>query len=164
MATQHGTIRMHQDLRGVTVQVVGWGRMNQSLSVRRLGEACLAESTNPFRIDLRQCTYLDSTFLGTLLYLQRAARRLGKGQLLLVSPSSQCWQLFKQIGVDGCFSVQDADLPGGDWCELACPADDVEAFNANVVQAHEEFVHVGGTAAEQFQAVVRCLHGDRPRK
>ncbi len=162
MIAQQGLIRMNQGAQGFTVQVLGWGRMNQSLPVRRLGENCLAEGAGPFRVDLRQCTYLDSTFLGTLLYLQRTARRLGKGQLVLVSPSTECCRLFKQIGVEGCFAVDNQpDFDSDDWQEVTCPVDDVEAFNQNVIQAHEELANVGGPAGEKFQAVARCLQRDQ---
>ena len=42
MVVQQGLVRVRQDAQGVTVQVVGWGRMQQSMPVRRLGENCLA--------------------------------------------------------------------------------------------------------------------------
>lgn len=162
MVAQQGVVKVRQDSQGVTVQVVGWGRMNQSLPVRRLGENCLADGPGPFRVDLRHCSYLDSTFLGTLLYLQRATRKLGRGQLVLVSPSPECCRLLKQIGVDGCFAVASLEeFPAEEWRELSCPAEDVEAFNQNVIQAHEELANVGGPAGEKFQAVVRGLHRDR---
>lgn len=162
MSAPRGLIRVRQDAQGITVQVVGWGRMQQSMPVRRLGESCLAEGSGLFRVDLRHCSYLDSTFLGTLLYLQRAARKLGKGQVVLISPSPECCRLFKQIGVEDCFAVACVDeFPAEDWRELSCPSDDVEAFNQNVIQAHEELANVGGPAGDKFQAVIRCLHGDR---
>ncbi|MBM4068484.1 MAG: STAS domain-containing protein [Planctomycetes bacterium] len=100
MSAPRGLVRVRQDSQGVTVQVVGWGRMQQSVPLRRLGESCLADGSAPFRVDLRHCSYLDSTFLGTLLCLQRMARKLDQGQFQLISPSPECNRLFKQIGVD----------------------------------------------------------------
>lgn len=162
MGAPQGLVRVRQDAQGITVQVVGWGRMQQSMPVRRLGENCLVEGSGPFRVDLRHCSYLDSTFLGTLLYLQRATRKQGRGQLVLVSPSPECCRLLKQIGVESCFAVVCLDeFPAEDWRDLCCPADDVDAFNQNVIQAHEELANVGGPAGEKFQAVVRCLHGEQ---
>lgn len=158
MSAPKGLVRVRQDAQGVTVQVVGWGRMQQSMPVRRLGETCLAQGSGPFCIDLRHCSYLDSTFLGTLLYLQRATRKLGRGQVLLISPSSECSRLLKQIGVDDCFAVACQDeCPADEWSELPCPTEDVEAFNQNVILAHEELANVNGPSGEKFKAVVRCL-------
>src|SRR5262245_5562772 len=69
MATPEGTVRVQQQDKRVWVQVTGWGRMQQALPLRRFAEQCLAQGADSIRIDLRQCTYLDSTFLGTLLHL-----------------------------------------------------------------------------------------------
>jgi anti-anti-sigma factor len=159
-ANTHGAVRVHQDDRGVVFQVVGWGRMQQSLPVRRLGEQALAAGLSTIQIDLRECTYLDSTFLGTLLYLKRAALRR-HGRFLLISPSSECCRLFKQLGIEDCFTAV-ADCPAVEsWRELPCAPDDVAAFNQNVIQAHQELAGLGGAAGRAFQAVARCLEAEK---
>ena len=96
MATPRGTIRVCQDCRTVTFQVVGWGRMYQSMPLRRLGEKLLTEGIDSFRVDLRHCTYIDSTFLGTLLTLKRVSKKGNQAQFVLVSP--EIWRL----AVDAC--------------------------------------------------------------
>ncbi|MBM4072021.1 MAG: hypothetical protein FJ271_24310 [Planctomycetes bacterium] len=64
--------------------------------------------------------------------------------------------------MDDCFAVVCQDeSAAADWRELSCPADDVNAFNQNVIQAHEELANVGGPAGEQFKAVVRCLQDNK---
>ena len=55
----------------ITLRVEGRGTMLQSPTVRRFGEQCLGNNAGTFRLDLSRCSYVDSTFLGTLLFLQR---------------------------------------------------------------------------------------------
>ena len=86
--TQQGTIRLHRQGQTATFQVTGLGRMYQSLPVRRFCEQYLSEGMTTFRLDLRHCTYLDSTFLGTMLLLRRLIERRHGSQFLVVSPSA----------------------------------------------------------------------------
>jgi anti-anti-sigma factor len=160
MATPRGTIRVCQDCRTVTFQVVGWGRMYQSMPLRRLGEKLLTEGIDSFRVDLRHCTYIDSTFLGTLLTLKRVSKKGNQAQFVLVSPSAECCRLFHQMGVEDCLPTISAPESAGEWTELACEPEDVDAFNRNVIQAHQELANLGGTAGQAFQAVARCLEKD----
>jgi anti-anti-sigma regulatory factor len=158
MAAPQGTVRVHRNDQCVTFQVVGWGTMKQSLALRRCGEQGLAGGVKLLRVDLRHCTYLDSTFLGTLLWLQRAARRRGAGEMLLVSPSGKCCGLFKQLGVDTAFATVTEDEPdAGCWTELVSDADNSRDFNCNVVQAHQELANLGGKAAATFREVADRL-------
>jgi anti-anti-sigma factor len=159
MATQQGSIRVCQDCQAVTFQVVGWGRMYQSMPLRRLSERLLAEGSSSVYVDLRYCTYLDSTFLGTLLTLKRASKK-SRGQFALISPSAECCRLFKQMGVEDCLPAVTAPEPAGDWIELPCEAEDADTFNRNVIQAHQELASLGGAAGKAFQAVARCLEKD----
>jgi anti-anti-sigma factor len=159
MATQQGSVRVCKDCRTVTFQIVGWGRMYQSMPVRRLSEKFLAEGITSLQVDLRFCTYLDSTFLGTLLTLKRASKKW-QGQFILVSPSAECCRLLKQMGVEDCLPAVTAPEAAGDWTELPCEPEDVDTFNRNVIQAHQELANLGGPAGEAFQAVARCLAKD----
>jgi anti-anti-sigma factor len=158
MTTPQGVVRFHQHGPAATFQVDGWTTMNQSLSFRKAAEQCLAAGTTVLRVDLRRCTFMDSTFIGTLMCLKRAAHRRPQGEFVLVSPSAQCCQLFKQMGLEGVFpTVTEDEMAAPCWTELKGGADDVGAFRRNVVQAHEELARLEGPAGEPFRAVVRCL-------
>jgi anti-anti-sigma factor len=133
--------------------------MYQSMPLRRLGEKFLAEGITSLRVDLRHCTYLDSTFLGTLLTLRRASKK-GHTDFILVSPSAECCRLFHQMGVDDCLPAISTPEQTGEWTELPCEPPDADTFNRNVIQAHQELANLGGPAGEAFQAVARCLEKD----
>jgi anti-sigma B factor antagonist len=160
IASQTSTVRLHREQNSVTFQVTGWGRMHQSMPIRRYCEQYLGEGVRTFRIDLRHCTYIDSTFLGTLLLLRRNFTRRPNCQFVLVSPSEECRRLFKQMGVEECLpAVTDTEPAADAWTELPCE-ENVEAFNRNVVQAHQELANLGGPTGERFEGVARCLTKD----
>jgi anti-sigma B factor antagonist len=161
MAAPQGTIRFHQDDQMLLFQVDGWATMSQSLSLRRFAEHALAEGARRVWVDLRRCTYLDSTFLGTLLFLHRAALRLGGREFRLISPSCECAKLLQQMGVTEVFPVFDMEEAApSSWTVLTKGSDDKQHLQRNVLEAHEELACLPGAAAERFRAVVRCLAKD----
>jgi anti-anti-sigma factor len=161
MAKAQGTVRYQQDEQTILFQVEGQATMNQSLPFRRFVEQSLAAGKRNVWVDLRHCTYIDSTFLGTFLFLQRAVDRRGFGEFRLVSPSAQCAALFRQMGVHEVFHTLNVDeSPNPSWTLLTKEPDDPKCFQRNVIQAHEELATLPGAAGEPFRAVVRCLAKD----
>ena len=156
------TIRVHQDDQGVTFRVEGWAAMNHSLPFCHCAEKCLCGGAASLRVDLRQCTYMDSTFLGDLLLLKRDVERRGRGEFALVSPSPQCQRLLEQMRLNVFFPIVTAEQPPSwDWSDLPSGQAEVQAFQANVVEAHEELANLPGPAGDPFRAVVRCLNQAR---
>ena len=161
MAKAQGTVRFHQRDQTVTFRVEGRGTMTWSLPLRRTAERLLDAGAKRVRIDLRDCTYMDSTFLGTLLTLKKAVDRAG-GRLTLLMPSPACVRILHQMGLTDVLPVQvEGADPHASWTELACETND-PAFRRNVVQAHEELAALPGPAGEQFKAVVRCMGQPEP--
>jgi anti-anti-sigma factor len=169
MTAPHGIVRVLRHGTALTFRVEGWGTLAHSLPVRQFAEHALASGVAELRVDLRKCTYMDSTFLGTLLFLKRSVDRRGHGQLVLVCPSDECRQILEQLGIDKACPVITEEMPAeGDWTELAIEPDDLYAFRCNVVEAHQELAGCGGPAGAAFGAVAHGLaesmkEADKPR-
>jgi anti-sigma B factor antagonist len=158
MATPQGTIRVRQDEQTITFQVAGRANMALSPGVRRCADQGLARGVAVLRVDLRHCSYMDSTFLGTLLCLQRGLAGRGRGEVVLVSPSPEISRLFQQMGVDDLFPVRvEEESREGDWKELGTGPEDLPTCKGLVVQAHQELATLPGPAGETFRQVVRTL-------
>src|SRR5262245_8426237 len=112
-------VRYHQQNHALTFRVEGRATMTQSLPVRRLAERAIESGANQVRFDLRDCLYMDSTFLGTLLTLKKALDRTN-GQLAIVTPSTPCARIFHQMGLSDVLPAlnEEAD-PQAKWTELA---------------------------------------------
>jgi anti-anti-sigma factor len=158
MDAPQGTFRVRLHGQTVDFQVEGRATAGQGLAFRKCAEQCLAGGAPALRIDLARCTHMDSTFLGTLLFLRRAVERRGQGDFVLVSPSPQCCQLLRQMGMANLFPVRTSEEPdAGDWVEVTGDLTDVCTFKRNIVQAHRELAALPGPAGEPFRAVVRFL-------
>jgi anti-anti-sigma regulatory factor len=154
------SLRVLQHAATAWLQVEGRATCKESLPVRRYGERCLASGMAGLQLDLRRCTYMDSTFLGTLLFLQRLYSNRPAPVLRLVAPSPECRLLLEQMGVLDIFTIMDrVDAPSGVWVPLAELADTLD-LKRNVVLAHQELARVPGPAGEPFRKVMSCLAGD----
>jgi anti-anti-sigma factor len=158
MGTQQGTVRVRRRAGSVLFQLDGWATINQGIALRRETEEALARGDVCVHVDLRCCTYMDSTFLGTLLYLQRAANARG-GEFTLVAPSPSCRELLEKMRLDGVFSFSTAPAADGpDWVEVPCEPAERPALETTVLDAHQELAQVEGPTGQQFQAVARLLN------
>ncbi|HJY82173.1 MAG TPA: STAS domain-containing protein [Candidatus Binatia bacterium] len=158
MAAQQGSVRVHQHDQTVTFQVEGQATMHHSPAVRRYAEQCFTGGTTALSVDLRRCTHMDSTFLGTLLFLKRLIERREEGTLALISPSPQCRRLLQQMGLEKIFAVVDAEEGAPNiWTELKSGPEDLTAFKRNVVQAHQELGRLEGPAGETFRTLATEL-------
>jgi anti-anti-sigma factor len=165
MAIPSGIIRVNQLDRVLTVHVEGRATMAHSLSLRRFAEQELARGATGIRINLRACTYMDSTFLGTLLLLKRLFANRGPHALVLVAPSCQCTQLLQQMKLDQLFEIIPAEEAGSSaGVELPGHMADLDAFQSNALQAHQELARLPGDAGQSFRLVVQCLEEELAAK
>lgn len=158
MAGAQGSVR-YQLLKGRAVFLVeGFPTMPLAWALRRTAEQALAAGARAVLIDLRRCLHMDSTFLGTLLRLQRAAQREAAAHFALLEPSPECRALLGQVGIEDEFTILPApDLPAEGWTDLAGEITDQRAFRGNVCQAHQELAGVPGPAGRAFRSVADCL-------
>lgn len=165
MAAAQNSVRYHQNAHGVTFRVEGRGTMTQSAPMRACAERLIAAGTRQVKVDLRDCSYMDSTFLGTLLTLKKALDKQ-RGQLTLVMPSVPCNRILNQMGLGDVIPQESVEVdPVPAWSELPPAGEDPALFKRTVTQAHEELAKLPGQAGEQFQAVVRCLaDANKPEK
>jgi anti-sigma B factor antagonist len=164
MTAEQNAVHVYRQDQTLHARVEGCGKMPLALPLRRFAEQALEGGIKQVRVDLRHCTYLDSTFLGTLLFLHRAIDRRGEGEFALVSPSPEASRLLEGMGLEGVFSVVKADEPAGAaWTKLATESED-GAFQQNIVEAHQQLADLPGQAGEPFREVMRDLKKSEERR
>lgn len=165
MPAPQGTIRFHQQPNAVTFRVEGRATMTQSLPLRRCAEGLIAAGVTQVRVDLRDCVYVDSTFVGTLLTLKKVVERQA-GHFGLVMPSVACGKILQQMGLGELMPAEPGEIdPNAQWTDLAATPADPASFRENVTKAHEELANLPGAAGKQFEAVMRCIEqsGKQPK-
>jgi sigma-B regulation protein RsbU (phosphoserine phosphatase) len=158
MATQQGRVRVYQHDQTITFQLEGQATMHHSPAVRRFAEQHLAGGAIALYVDLRRCTHMDSTFLGTLLFLKRLAEQRQENTFALLSPSPQCRQLLQQMRLEKVFAILSMEEPAPSvWTELPSGPADPTVFKRNVVQAHQELGQLEGPAGATFRELATQL-------
>jgi anti-sigma B factor antagonist len=161
MAAPQGILRVHQDDQVLTFQLEGQATMDYSLPLRRCAEQALACGVTTLRLDLGRCTYMDSTFLGTLFVLKKAILQKGHGSIVLTALSGQCRRLLQQMRLDEYYPIEPAqDIPPEAWTELKGGRGDCSTFKLTVIQAHQELAKIPGPVGEPFREVMRCMNKD----
>lgn len=151
-------VHYYQDGPTLTFHVEGRATMTQSLPLRRHAERALEAGATDVRVDLRDGTYMDSTFVGTLLALHKTMEAGGKGRLTVVAPSAQCARILRDLGLhDVLTTAEDGHDAAAPWVELPCGADDAGAFKRNIKEAHEQLAELPGPVGKQFEQVVECM-------
>lgn len=165
MAATSGSLYVHRLSDGIVFRVEGRATRPLSQPLRRVAEQCLQSGAKTIRLDLRACTFMDSTFLGTLLLLRRAVQDRAAGNLALIDPSSECVRLLGQMGVADLFpSVKPEPAGQATWVELVASDEDAQACKQHVLQSHRELAALEGAPGEPFRAVMRSLEQDSDKK
>ncbi|MDB4938492.1 MAG: Sulfate transporter/antisigma-factor antagonist [Labilithrix sp.] len=154
-------LRVHDEPTSVTIDVAGPATMLDSAAVHETASERMARGIDAVRVDLRDCTAMDSTFLGTLLSLQRQLVAAG-GTLTLVAPSARVLELLAQMGLEDFYAVEVSDRTDVAWREIVPSLPRVATLRRLVIDAHDELAHVPGPAAESFRAVVEELRRSDP--
>ncbi len=162
MTPLQGSLRVHQDGQTITFQVAGQATVLQGLPLRRIAEHYLGGSEIRLRVDLRRCTWMDSTFVGTLLLLCRAVAQRKLGEFSLLAPSEECRKLLRQMGVDRICCIRDEELPAKGWIEIEQTTEGDDEFRRRVLQAHQELADLSGPTGETFRKIVKCLAETQP--
>lgn len=170
MAALAGKVLARREGDELSFLVVGKVTCHHSPALRQYAEEGLQSGATSVQVDLRDCSYCDSTFLGTLLALKRRFDPAGNGKFRLVCPSATFRQMLAQIGAERLFYItNEANAPDiqTTWQQLADSVDRIAArrFKQNVVEAHQELASAGGPLAQRFaplaEAVRRELDAER---
>jgi anti-sigma B factor antagonist len=146
-------IRAHREGRTLTVDVQGRAIVVESPAVRELAVRHMSRGLRSLRVDLRDCTLMDSTFSGMLLSIehQLAAH---DGTLTLVSPSPRVLELLGEMGLDELYAIDVGPRPNGPWVQVSPRSADVDELMSVVLESHEELAHASVSNGPAFRAVV----------
>lgn len=157
MPTSPGCIRVCRLDQGVAFAVIGQGCMHDCPTLRQAADEAIAGGVGEVLIDLSRCSYIDSTFVGTLIYLRKAAGSRPGGRFAVVCPSDECMELFRQMGIARLLCVERCELPPDErWAELP-EHFDAEQFRRNVLMAHEELANLPGEAGAPFRELAQRM-------
>jgi anti-anti-sigma regulatory factor len=149
-----GSLRIRKLDHTVTFQANGWVNMQLSPRLRQCASQCLAEGARMIEMDLRDCSGMDSTFIGTLLIMQKELKSRQLPSLRLVAPSQACQTILKRMRVGQLFAVVDQNDPTPtDWSDLPRTPDPLFNLQGTILFAHQELAALPDEAGAPFRAL-----------
>lgn len=159
------SLKVGRTATGYCVRIEGRGTMNESPAVQALALEVLSSPEATFNLDLSNCDYLDSTFLGCLAGLGKRFGSAGPPRLTIVQPPPACRKLLASARIESLLTFVPA--PPGLVAEgLAIPTEGLtsDELGRHVRDCHQRLVELGGANAAVFKAVVEQLDRDLARR
>lgn len=147
------------------MQLVGRGSFQNASVLKKFYVELLEQGVCQFLLDLNECTYLDSTFLGTLTGLGMRLRGEPKGRLHVLNASSRNLELMQNLGLD---KVPSIDIRGVDFTP-PLPSDLKEAskvpatkeeIGRQMLEAHQQLIQIDAQNLPKFKDVIAYLEED----
>jgi hypothetical protein len=120
-----------------------------------------------FRVDLRNCPVMDSTFMGTLAGIALWLRELGEGSLHVINLNERNRDLLCNLGLDQLF-VLEAETAAGGAAVADQPLESGSGINharqaQTMLEAHEALVEADAGNLTKFKDVLEYLKQDLNR-
>ena len=153
--------------RTVWVRVEGKGSFLNSTGLKEFAKEMINRGFREFAIDLKNCTVMDSTFMGTLAGIALRLRELGQGNLRVTNLNERNSDLLSNLGLDQLFIIEARNSALGapapetaTQTPLAATAPDKTAQAQTMLEAHEACVEANEANAAKFKDVLEYLKQD----
>jgi anti-anti-sigma factor len=143
---------------GYLLCLEGRATMRESPAVAQFVTHLLETSSGSLTIDLAQCQYIDSTFLGCLLALHRRFGMAPAPRFLVARPSERCRQSLSSTRLDVVLHIVDAapDVVG-DLRPVPLSVFETRDLSLHVMECHRLLAELGGPLADAFARVADQL-------
>ena len=156
--TVHSQLLIGHTAREVVIRVVGHGTMQQSAAFQTTVKSLLRGGVGPVVFDASDCDYLDSTFLGCLISIQKFAEASADGNFCIAASPSKRIQLFSTSSLDHYLHFID-EVPTAVE-ELTClDVGQLEptTLGRHVATCHDELAERGGSDSAAFRSIAEQL-------
>jgi anti-sigma B factor antagonist len=143
--------------RIVWVRVQGKGSSTNSTALRDFAKEMIHRGAREFIVDLRNCTVMDSTFMGTLAGISLWLREMGEGSLSVVNPNERNAESLCSLGLDQLFNVRVSTMKRGGQALTIPLKEDRIARAQTMLQAHEALIKTAPENLPKFKDVIQYL-------
>ena len=130
--------------------------------LRELAKKLAAEPFGGLKIDLEECTWMDSTFMGMLAMLGLNAKKKGVSAEIW-NASEQNEKLLCGLGLNKVFAFRNGTFGGADDTAAASNATTAESNARNVLDAHQTLMDIDISNVPKFEKVVEFVKKDIDR-
>jgi anti-anti-sigma factor len=168
-STRIDSLFVARDERGYFIRATGSIRAMLCYPLRE-GLLSLLESPSDLPavfVDLADCQYMDSTFIGLLVAIDKRIQKSSGGRLHVLRPSTGCRDTLNQIGLQTILLIEDSGpLFPADMRELANEKE--RPATEFILGAHEALMETSEEARKKFgllkELLERKLKTEKPPK
>jgi len=165
--TNTDSLLFGSDGRGYFITARGSIRANLCFPLREslLAQLDKGRGAPAVYVDLSRCDYMDSTFIGLMVAIDKRLRKASGGRLHLMQPSPACREILAQIGLQSYLVIDDEpiDLPPG--MEEVAPVSEKPGADF-ILSAHEALMETSEEAKRKFgllkEMLERKLRKEKP--
>ena len=154
-----GTLSVGRTPDGYCLRLQGRCTMGESPAAHEFADRTMRDGTGALHVDVSDCTYLDSTFLGSLLDLHRRHGKARPAKMTIVATPEARKRLFEATHLHTVFNFADsAPGPIDAWVDLPCLATRTPGDVArHVMECHRRLAEIDGPNQASFAAVAQQL-------
>ena len=167
MSTPSGKILVSVEGEYACIRLVGKANCTLSPDFKLLFDELWKKGCVHFVLDLAECMFMDSTFLGVLAWsgLKATTPQPDKIErtLELYNPSESISELIENLGVLHLFKVTEGQVTApdnGETREIIPPIPSSEACKRTSLEAHKLLIQINPANAAKFKDVVAFLAED----
>jgi anti-anti-sigma factor len=153
-------LRVGRSDDGFLVQVIGHGTMCESHAFREFIDQCFSQGNRSVTVDMSRCDYLDSTFLGSLIGLQKRCER-DRSRFLIAADQAARVRLFTTSVLDRYLQfTEECPRSVSEMIELETPQLDPHEMGKHVMQSHRQLAGLDCQDADKFRSIADRLESE----
>ena len=153
-----GTVSIGRFADGYVLKIAGRGGVQESSTLRDYVQLCLKSDGSQVILDLNDCEYLDSTFLGCIVGLHKHYGIDGSGRILVAAHQTTCDRLLAATKVDRCLDlIDEAPALVKEMQPVVTPTLTTRDMGQHVMDCHQLLAQLGGPDAETFARIAEQL-------
>ncbi len=140
------------------IRVVGHGTMSESAAMKTAVQSLLSGGSGRVLFDTTDCEYLDSTFLGCLISIQKYAEASEGGEFCVAATPAKRIQLFSTSSLDHYLNfVEEVPTALDELTPLDVDQLDPRTLGRHIAVCHDELAERGGEESESFRNIAEKL-------
>ncbi len=141
----------------ILIRVEGKGTYLNSHLLKQYFLQCLEEDRHFFKIDLSQCNYMDSTFLGMLAGIGSKVKEHFPSPIKLANATERIRGMLENLGIEHLFEMSRENRFSESLSRLSEHKISSEAKTREMLEAHEKLAEISPANEAEFRDVITLL-------
>jgi len=142
----------------VAIKVVGKGTHLNSHLLKQFFQQVFDQNFHRIQIDVGECSYMDSTFLGTLTGMALRTREKNLPPIQLVNLHQRIKDMLLSLGVESFFEAGAfSDQNTGGLEQLSGQSPNIEQKTEEMISAHQALIKANASNLAKFQDVITLM-------